>query len=700
MPEQGISGSHEHTERLKGKRVSEKRKLWTGLAAPGEAMPLAFAISVCAGAALYLLLPFEPEFWVCALVAGMALFAMIARASGWASKPLRIGLVITIGVCIGFLAGKLRAYNVEAPTISQATGPVMLEGWVTGVEGGQNGARLRIKPHAIGGLSTDKLPALVRVTHRLDLNVAPGRFVRCWSVLRPPPGPALPGDYDFRRQAWFQQLGAVGYVQGRCRGGTLGKPPGLTQALRLNISAHRRRLAEHVNAVSGVKANGFAAALISGDRSFMPPEDQESLRAAGLAHLLAVSGLHLGIVGGLVYFIFRNGLALIQPISLRIPVQKPAALAALLAVALYLVISGASVSTQRAFIMSAVFFGAMLIDRPALSLRSFSVAMIAVVLISPESVFAPGFQMSFAATGVLIAIYEAWSRRRSGGLGGFGQRFSFGAKSLVVTSIAASIATAPFALFHFERLAPLGLLANLVAMPVVSLVTVPAAGLSMLLAVVGMEEIGLRLFGWSLELVMDIARWAEDAGTAYRYPLKTMPAGALLLLTSALILLVALRRWARLVGVGLASICGGVVWALQPVPDVYWSPSGEVYANLEGGRYTVIDFADGDALGPLRFRAAGSGQACIARTCNYALNSGTRLRLLQDAPQGEDCRQPGAQIIMSMAAPPSAGRSRICPSTIYWTDVLQNGGLAASSESSGVVTRYAKKCSARPWRQC
>lgn len=632
-------------------------------------------------------------------MAAFSLFAVFVTASGRVRLAVRIVLILLTGVSTGFLAGKLRAATIAAPVIMEVTGPVMLEGWVTGVEGGQNGARLRIKPHAIGGLSPDKLPAMVRVTHKLDLNVAPGRFVRCWSVLRPPPGPALPGDYDFRRQAWFQQLGAVGYVQGRCRGGTLGKPPGFMATLRLHISAYRRRLAEHVNAVSGVKANGFAAALISGDRSFMPSEDQESLRAAGLAHLLAVSGLHLGIVGGLVYFIFRNGLALIQPISLRIPVQKPAALAALVAVALYLVISGASVSTQRAFIMSAVFFGAMLIDRPALSLRSFSIAMIAVVLISPESVFAPGFKMSFAATGVLIAIYEAWSRHRAGGLGGFAQRFTFGAKSLVVTSIAASIATAPFALFHFERLAPLGLLANLVAMPVVSLVTVPAAGLSMLLAVIGMEEVGLRLFGWSLELVMDIARWAEDAGDAYRYPLKTMPGSALLLLTSALALMVLLRRWLRPVAVGLASLCGLAVWTLQPMPDAYWSPSGEVYANLEGGRYTVIAFADGDALGPLRLRGARPGQACLASACSYTLKTGTRLKLLQDAPERGDCRQADGQIIMSIATPPTA-RASVCPSVIYWSDVLQQGGLEASWSGAGLVTRHARTCSARPWRQC
>ena len=334
----------------------------------------------------------------------------------------------------------------------------------------------------------------MRLTHRLSLNVASGRFVRCWAILRPPPGPSIPGDYDFHRQAWFQGLGAVGYVQGRCRGGVLGMPETRLTRMQLKTGAARRRLAHYAKAAGGERA----AALVSGDRSFMAAEDQEALRASGLAHLLAISGLHLGIVGGLVYFLFRRGLALIAPLSLRVPVQKPAAVAALLAITIYLVVSGASVSTQRAFIMSTVFFSAILVDRPALSLRSFSLAMIAVVLIAPESVFAPGFQMSFAATGVLIAIYEAWSRRRTVAINGFIGQGLFAAKSLFVTSVAASLATAPFAVFHFERLAPLGLLANLAAMPVVSLLCVPAAGLAILLAPFGLSHIGLSLFGLSL----------------------------------------------------------------------------------------------------------------------------------------------------------------------------------------------------------
>ena len=697
LPKTGIGPTLEHADASIGKTGPEKAAFRTGLVAPGEAVPFAFALSVCAGAGGYLTLSFEPGWGMVsgalACVAGL----VYSLLRGWYVTWVRIAAILLCGALIGFVAGKVRTHLVAQPSLSSMQGPVIVEGWVSAVESAQTGVRLRIIPHAIAGLSRADMPQTIRLTHRLSLNVSPGRFVRCWAVLRPPPGASVPGDYDFQRQAWFQGLGAVGYVQGRCRGGVLGEPEHWASALHLKIAAIRRQLAVFTKTASGERAGGFAAALISGDRSFMAAEDQETLRASGLAHLLAISGLHLGIVGGLVYFLFRQGLAFIAPLSLRIPVQKPAALAALVAIAIYLVISGASVSTQRAFIMSAVFFGAILIDRPALSLRSFSIAMIAVVLVAPESVFAPGFQMSFAATGVLIAIYEAWSRRRAGTVYGFFGRGIFAAKSLAVTSIAASLATAPFAIFHFERLAPLGLLANLAAMPVVSLFSVPAAGLSIILAPFGLSEYGLILFGWSLESVLAIAGWTETAGENWDYALKIMPESALLLFVSTLVGLVLFRKWLR-VGVVLASvICGFATWSLLPVAGLYWASSGELYINTNGNQYERIAFVDADALGPLRFRSAQRGELCEQSVCHFETAAGERVLIQKTEDTTQGCMRE-AGIILS--AKSREGETIRCPNTLYWEDIKRNGGAQIRLRNGQFVLRHAKLCSRRPWRTC
>ena len=634
-------------------------------------------------------------------------FAIGARAMDWRGRSgnfIRCVGLIAFGLGLGIFAGALRVASVKAPTISQTVGPTIIEGWVTSVEPGANGSRLRIKMHAISGLASDEVPKYVRVTHSLDLNVAPGRFVRCYAELRPPPARSIPGDYDFQRAAWFQQLGAVGYVQGRCRGGVLGAPKDLYTRAQLTLGAIRRQVAVFVNAAAGEGAGGFAAALVSGDRSFMSQEEQETLRRAGLAHLLAISGLHLGIVGGIIYFIARFGLALIGPLSVRVAVQKPAALITLVSITAYLLISGASVSTQRAFIMYAVFFSAILIDRPALSLRSFSIAMILVVLFAPESVFAPGFQMSFAATGVLIAIYEAWSQRMVFRQCGFGGRIIFAAKSLVVTSVAASLATAPFALYHFERLAPLGLIANLVAMPIVSLFSVPSAGLSMVLAPFGLSEIGLQFFGQSLAMITAVARWTVALGEGFEHTLNRMPDVTLLLFVVALFAGVFLRAWLRgalcAVSLGAATLS----WVTLPSDQVYWAASGDVYIADGANRFRQIAFVEADALGPLRLRVNGAATDCKSGRCEFAVSPTHSLILRACDQDGAICpcaAEPNAAYSMTLTrkAKDTSGQS-VCDATLHWSDIQAKGGAAIRTLSDGrVQSRHAMTCGPRPWRR-
>jgi competence protein ComEC len=240
-----------------------------------------------------------------------------------------------------------------------------------------------------------------------------------------------------------------------------------------------------------------------------------------LPHILAISGLHIGIVGGLVFFMTQKALVLIEPLALRVPMQKPAAMTALIASLAYLVLSGASVSTQRAFIMSAVVFGAVLFDRAAISMRSFAIVMISVVLLQPESVMTPGFQMSFAASGALIATYEARSHRRAG----------------------------------------LGLVANLLAMPVVSFVSAPSAALALILTPFGLGDVGLRIFGYSLELVLAIAHWCTDLAPSKLSHPAAMPGGSMALFALALALVTTARGAGRVLVCMAAAVPAVWLWA-------------------------------------------------------------------------------------------------------------------------------------------
>ena len=583
---------------------------------------------------------------------------------------------------------------VPPGALTTETKPVMIEGWVSAIEPAASGVRVRLITHAIEGFGAANRPREVRLTHRTELKVSSGRFVRCLAVLRPPPGPSIPGDYDFRRQAWFEGLHAVGYVQGRCRGGVLGasKDPGT--ALSTNVAAIRRNLAEYTKSAAGPRAGGFAAALTSGDRSFMSPSDREALRAAGLAHLLAISGLHIGIVCGLVYLIVFKGLARWSWLARRIPLQKPAAIVALLIGATYLIISGASVSTQRAFTMAALVFIAVLIDRHAISLRTYAIAMIVVVLISPVSVLSPGFQMSFAATGVLITIYEVWRERRLELPRGFGSGPAFAVKSLIVTSVAAGAATAPFAFYHFDRVAPLGLMANLLAMPVISFVTAPAAALSMLLAPFGLAEYGLRLFGWSLEWVLQIAHFfagsAEPAGPQW----KQMPNHALLFFSIGIGAFILLSVRTRIYACGSCVLAALSFWLINNPASTVWSPSGDVFVKQDG-RYARIAFVDGDGLAPLRFKNVPISGFCQNRRCIVDTDAGTIL--LDGGGEPVQCEAENyTGFVLSAAAEPVD-----CSQHLSFSSIAKNGGAAIWINGSVPKITFAKTCGNRPWMpQC
>lgn len=665
-------------------------RLLNGLAALTgiDGRPLAFAFAVCGGAALYFSLSFEPDFPVIAATsAAFLVWWMVARR--WWTSDIAIALVlVAFGVSLGCAAAGLRTRLVSAPVIAAETGPVMLEGWVQEIEPGNRGVRLVLRVHSIAGQAAETWPKFVRITHTSRLEVAPGRFVRCWSVLRPPPSPAMPGEYDFRRQAWFEQLGAVGYVQGRCRGGALGAPHSATQKAALQLGAIRRNLALDVNTAAGTRAGGFAAALVSGDRSFMQSEDADALRATGLAHLLAISGLHLSIVGGLVFLLVKRTLVLIEPLALRVAVQKPAAIVALIACLAYLIISGASVSTQRAFIMAAIVFGAVIFDRAAISLRTFAIAMIAVVLLQPESVVTPGFQMSFAATGALIAAYEIWRDHRSGKEDVLGP-FAFSWASIAVTSIVAGLATMPFALFHFGRASPIGFAANLAAMPVVTFLSAPSAALAFLLAPFGLADFGLRLFGYSLELVLAIAHYFSGYSAEISGTVRAMPVTSLVLSTFALGAFISLKGTLRVfAGAAMASAALGT-WLLAPCFVAHWSPSGDLFVAARDGRVERISLVKGDGLSPLRFSNASSSE-CADRECSYETRGGLVAAVERQEPLTL-CFEGDKQ---SDQKAPHGG---ICWD---WSKVEQTGGLTLYAEGSRLRESSPEPCGARPWTTC
>lgn len=418
---------------------------------------------------------------------------------GEALRPVLIGLGF---VAAGFAIAGARAHGVAAPILDwRYYGPV--EGRIVGIDRSASDAlRLTLDQVVLSRVAPEKTPERVRVSLHGDqsfLVPEPHVTVVLTGHLSPPAGPVEPGGFDFQRHAWFQEIGAIGYA----RVPALALAPAPREATLFGL---RMRLSEAIRAQLPGETAALAAAVTTGDRSGLTQATLEVLRASNLAHLLAISGLHMGLLVGFVFATLRYGMALHPWSALYLPTKKIAAGVALCVATGYLLLSGGNVATERAYVMAAVALLAVLADRRAISLRAVAVAALVVLLMRPEALLGPGFQMSFAATTALVAAFELLRRRADPSQGRRMPRLLRPVVAVGFSSLVAGLATAPFGAAHFNMVSHYGLLANLLAVPIMGTVVVPSAVLAACLAPVGLEAVGLVPMGYGLEAILMVAR--------------------------------------------------------------------------------------------------------------------------------------------------------------------------------------------------
>lgn len=480
------------------------------------------------GIGLYFLLPEEPALraWLglAALGAGLGVLATTGP------EPLRIPALALALVVAGLLLAGWRSHSVAAPVLGwRYYGPV--EGRIVTVDRSASDAlRLTLDRVVLHDVSVPRLPQRVRVSIHGPLEIAPvpGTTVILTGHLGPPGGPVEPGGFDFRRLAWFAGLGAIGYT----RNPVLALDPPAPGAA-LAITRLRMRMSVGIRAAMPGEPGGFVAAILTGDRSGVGQDTTEALRRSNLAHLLAISGLHMGLLTGVVYGALRAVLALIPVLALRWPIRKWAAMGALAAAIFYLLLSGGNVATQRAFVMAAVMLGAVMFDRRALSLRSVALAAVLILIWRPEALLSAGFQMSFAATVALVAVF-GWQRRRRAAAPRNARRMPRwlnGVMGVALCSLVAGLATAPVAAAHFHRVAEYGLVANLLSVPLMGALVMPAAVLAAALWPVGLEWVGLALMEGGTRWILTVAHGIGGLEGAVRGvsapPVAALPAMAL-----------------------------------------------------------------------------------------------------------------------------------------------------------------------------
>lgn len=536
--------------------------------------PLWLVVALGAGALSYFALPMRLH-WLAALNLAIGL-ALVLRASGRAGGAALSWLALLFAA--GLALAWARAERIAAPVLAEPLFKAEICGVIDGVEprgGGEQRLLLSsVQLAPANGRSIRAMPQRVRMTVAAPaggpaLKLAPGQSVCGLGRVLPPPGPALPGGYDFARRAWFQSIGGTGrfFAQPTV---TMpdAEPAANSPHWQNRLALWRAELGAHIRARIAGPPGAVAAAIIVGERGPIPEDVTEAMRDSGLAHLLAISGLHVGLVTGLVVIVVRKSLLLFPHIALRWPVKAIALLAGVLAAAAYTLISGTSWPTVRSFAAVAVVLLALLMGRQAISLRLVATGAAVILLLRPEAIVDPSFQLSFAAVTGLVALYQSrfarrWLRRQPDSPAWHTPlRWVAG---LVTTGLVAEFMLAPIAISHFNQLGLYGSIANLIAIPLVSLLILPALMLSLLLDLAGLGAPAWLVAGQGLALLLALADWVAGRPGAVLYTMSP-PAGAVALaVAGSLWLCLWQTRWRLL---GLTASAAALFWSVLVPPPV------------------------------------------------------------------------------------------------------------------------------------
>jgi competence protein ComEC len=646
-----------------------------------------------AGIGVYFALPVEPAIW--AGPAAMA-FALAAVTAAGRRPALRLALLGVAFAAAGFALAQWRAHSVAAPVLERELGAAWVSGRVIAAERLPEGrARVTLDRVLVQGVPAERTPVRVRIRLLPGDTAEIGAAVRLRAKLSPPAPPAAPGAYDFQRTAWFARIGAVGFAFGRTGPAErLGDDRDGASAVWL--AELRMTIADRIRAALPGTAGEMASAFLIGDRSAIPREVVDAMRDSGLAHLLAISGLNVGLAAGILFFGVRLLLTLAEAAALRLPVKKIAAACAFLGALAYLLVSGAAVPMQRAFIMTGLVLVAVMVDRTALTLRLLAWAAMLVLVLAPESLTGPSFQMSFAAVLALIALYETlrlpMRRWRSGG--GLGRRAGLYLAGLAISTMAAGGASGIIALHHFGRATQYGLIANMIAVPVTAFWIMPWGVAAFLLMPFGLEHLALQPMAYGIEAILATAETVSSwPGATVQLP--PMPVWGLVLCALGGLWLCIWRgrvRWGGVAGVlaGLATL------GLAEPPDILINGNGRLIAvRMADGQYGVsntraerfaarvwMEETGGTDMRPWPDTVSADGTlSCDLIGCIY--RPGLReVALVQDARAlAEDCA-PGAIVV---SAVPVRRACRSAGLVIDRFDLWRDGAHALWLRRGGVT---------------
>ena len=502
-----------------------------------------------------------------------------------------IASLVLVSLAFGGLVAKTQLSMLDHPILSEKTEEISLTGMVRYVENFGNDSfrvRLRVDEGWTGPLNSVEAVDVRIWIRDFHFQSHPGDLVRLTVKLFPPPGPKVPGGFDFARRAYFDGLSAVGFAVAPAKSIQPVEPvhSRSSRGYQVQVSRLRQQISERIRTVLPAQSGALIDALMTGNRADLDKDLLAAIRSAGLAHILAISGFHMGLVAGTLFWGVRGVLAALPFLALSVPIRRIAALLALSGAFFYLLISGGSVATQRAFCMLAIVFLGMFFHRPAITHQNVALAAFIILIVSPVQILNIGFQMSFAAVIALVSAYDFYQRRKTRS-----QNYLEGIprvlwqtrtflSAIIMSTLIASLAVAPVAAYHFQTVSHYGLLANILVLPLFTLLMMPMALIVFLAMMGGVEAIPLQVMAFLAELFIWIAREVAHLPYAVSSFPKMSNISFLMFLIGFLVLCI-LQSRVRFFGILLIG-CGIGSLFLNAQPQIFVDGTGKVLVVRSG----------------------------------------------------------------------------------------------------------------------
>ena len=473
-----------------------------------ESLIVWYAVCFALGAALYFALPIELSAWlITGIFEAILVLLYITRKHEFQFKILTYMAVFVLGLSIAKADAMHRAKNIEKdiPEV------MYVNGYIKNLDYNSNH---RPRLHITKANNFDReLKGEFRISSSYIPNgLTPGKCVELVAKFPQTFTPNPIGNYNFERANFYKGISATGYNIGPIFEKDCEQIPNKAASYIIKI---RDGIKNIIQQNSPKDAGSIITALTIGDKSYISQELADNYRTSGLAHFLAISGMHMGIIAILVFFLIRTALF---PLGAgRYDLRKPAAIISILFTFAYFLISGQSVSCIRAFVMTTIILLGVLLNRRAISLRLWAFAILVVVIITPEAVVSPGFLMSFSAVLGLVSFYENnairlhnWFNKRSipGKIGTY-------LLGVVITDLVATIMTIPYSLYYFQQLSTYTTLGNLLAGPIIAFLVMPSLLLFLISIPLGLSSYCIVPLNLSIELINKITAYISSLPGAH-----------------------------------------------------------------------------------------------------------------------------------------------------------------------------------------